>query len=385
VSDGRVLVVTNDFPPRRGGIETMVASLCRGLPADRVVVHSARMRGSTEVDEACGFPVVRDPSRVLLPTPRVAERVRETARRYDCDRVVFGASAPLGLLADGLRDAGRRDEIADLHRVVALTHAHEAWWARVPGARGRLRRIGEDVDTLTYVSDFGRRQVERALSRQAAGRMVRLSPAVDPRVFRPGLDGSAVRRRLGLGLEAPVVLSAARLVARKGQDALIAAMPTVREKHPNAALLLVGSGPAEPRLRRQANRVAPGAVHFLTDVPWERMPEVYAAADVFALACHTRLGGLQPEGFPTVCLEAAAAGLPVVVGRSGGAPETIVDGETGYVVDGRDERELATRVQTLLADGDLRRRMGERGQEWVEDHWSTHHAVRTLADLLDLT
>ena len=165
---GRILVVTNDYPPRRGGIESFVFSLCAGLPAAGVVVYTARLPGSPKVDAPAPDPVLRDRTGMLLPTQRAARAVRDAMVDHGCDRVVFGASAPLGLLAGGLRAAGAR-------RIVALTHGHEVWWSKTPGAQSLLRRIGREVDVLTYVSEFCRAQIATSLRPGDARRMVRLS------------------------------------------------------------------------------------------------------------------------------------------------------------------------------------------------------------------
>lgn len=372
----KVLFVTNDFPPRRGGIESFVSSLCAGLPPDEIVVYTASMTGAPVHDSRLGFPVIRDQSRQLLPTPRVARAVQDAVRRYGCDRVVFGAAAPLGLLARDLRGLGVR-------RMVGLTHGHEVWWAKTPGTRQLMRRIGDDVDVLTFVSDYCKREIAGALSRTAAQRMVRLSPGVDVARFEPRPDGSSVRRHAGLAPGQPVVLAAARLVARKGHDMLLRAWPRVLRRVPDAALLIVGDGPSEPRLRRLAARLAVAdQVHFATGVPWDQMPTVYSAADVFALPCRTRLGGLEPEAFGIVYLEAAAAGLPVVVGASGGAPETVVDGATGYLVDPVDTGQIAERVVSLLIAPAEAAVMGAAGRAWVAERWPTGRAVQTLQQLL---
>lgn len=380
MNGGRVLVVTNDFPPRVGGIESFVFSLCGGLPPGRLVVYTAAMAGA-EIDAKLPYPVIRDSSRILLPNPRVASAVRRVAHDHGCDRVLFGAAAPLGLLARGLRATGAR-------RVIGLTHGHEVWWSKTPGARAVLRRIGDDVDVLTYVSDFCRSQISRALSPAAGGRMVRLSPGVDTSVFRPDIDGDSA----GLPTELAhreterIVLAASRLVARKGHDVLISAMPAILAACPDAVLLVVGDGPQNARLRWLAERTGvAGSVRFLPGVPWQRMPRVYAAADVFALPCRTRLHGWEPEALGIVFLEAAAAGLPVVVGASGGAPETVSDGETGYVVDPRDVDEVAARIVRLLDRSADAAEMGRRGRERVQSLWSADRALQTLRELLDLS
>ena len=373
----RTLVVTNDFPTRRGGIETFVLSLCQQLPADEVVVYTAAMSGGTSYDAKLAFPVHRDPTSVLLPTPRVGARVERVLRETGCDRVLFGASAPLGLLAGRMRAAGAE-------RVVALTHGHEVWWARAPGARQVLRRIGDGCDVLTYVSAWCRDRIAPALSPAAAARMQRLSPGVDPERFHPGCGGAEVRRRWGIPPEAPVVVCTARMVRRKGQDLLIEAWPGVLDVVPDARLLLVGDGPHRRALQQQASRLGAAArsVVFTGSVPWAGMPAHTDAGDVFAMPCRTRLGGLEPEAFGIVSLEAAACGLPVVIGNSGGAPETVLDGETGYVVPGGDAATVTTRLIGLLASPHLARGMGRLGRERVVRDWTWHRAGARLADVL---
>ena len=372
---GKVLVITNDFPPRLGGIESFVYTLCGSLPSSEVVVFTSRMAGAGQVDRALDYPVVRDRSRVLVPTPRVGRAVRSIAREYGCDRVLFGAAAPLGLLAPRLRQAGIR-------RLVALTHGHEVWWAALPGARAALRRIGDGVDVLTYVSEFCREHISPALSAPAAARMVRLSPEVDVVRFTPQADGDPWRRRWQVG-DRPVVLSAARLVARKGHDTLLRAWPRVLSACPDALLVIVGDGPMRPVLQRTVQREGLSAsVRMVPGVPWSQMPGVYAAADVFALPCRTRLLGLQPEAFGIVFLEAAASGLPVVAGASGGVPETVLDGRTGYVVGPRDLDQLVRRIVSLLSSPATAAAMGARGRREVSAHHGCGHSARVLRDLL---
>lgn len=176
----RTLIVTNDFPPRRGGIESFVRAL-----ADRlgdVVVYTASMPGDAETDAALGYPVIRDRSGTLLPTKRVRDAVVATFTEHGCDRVLIGSSVPLGLLAPALRAAGAT-------RIVAVTHGHEVWWSRLPGTRQALRRVGDAVDVLTDISDWTRAQIGRALSAQGRAKQTRLAPGVDTEAFRPGRAG----------------------------------------------------------------------------------------------------------------------------------------------------------------------------------------------------
>jgi len=369
---GRTLVVTNDFPPRVGGIESFVLEMARRMPPDSVVVHTARQPGDAAFDAGLEFPVVRDPARLMLPTPAITSRAVRIARDLGCDSVWFGAAAPLGLMAGALR---RR---AGVRRTVATTHGHEVWWAKTPGARRLLRRIGETNDVLTYLGEFTRGRIAAALSPAAAARMVQLTPGVDVDAFHPGIDGGPVRRRYGLG-ERPVVVCVSRLVKRKGQDMLIRSLPLIRRSVPDAAVLIVGDGPeSRPLEQLAASLGVAGDVVFAGAHPWSELPPFIAAGDVFCMPTRTRKAGWEVEGLGIVYLEASAMGLPVVAGSSGGAPDAVRDGETGYVVDGRSTIDIADRVSQLLLDDYLSAEMGAAGRAWVEQNWRWDHVVTRL-------
>jgi phosphatidylinositol alpha-1,6-mannosyltransferase len=370
----RTLIVTNDFPPRRGGIQSFVHALATRLPAGTVTVYAPAWKGAAEFDARQSFPVIRHPTSLMLPVPAVSRRAAAIAREHGCDTVLFGAAAPLGLITPALRKAGVR-------RAVALTHGHEAGWAALPGARTLLRRIGDEVDVVTYLGEYFRVRLARALSPEAASRMVRLAPGVDVTFFRPGAGGAAVRDRLGL-TGRPVVACVSRMVPRKGQDTLITAWPEIRAKVSGAVLLLVGDGPYAPALKRLAGRLNVGDdVIFTGPVPWPELPGYYDAADVFAMPCRTRRGGLDVEGLGIVYLEASATGLPVIGGDSGGAPDAILDGETGYVVNG--QTGVADRVTELLSDPARARAMGEKGLAWVDREWREELPAARLSAILD--
>lgn len=358
----RTLVVTNDFPPRPGGIQTFVHGLAARHPPDSLVVYAPAWRGAAAFDARQPFAVARHPTSLMLPEPAVLRRAGEVARAEGCTSVLFGAAAPLGLLAPALRRRG-------VERFVALTHGHEAGWAALPGARQVLRRIGDAVDTVTYLGEYTRARLAHALSAGASARMAWLAPGVDGAVFRPGSGGDEVRARLCLG-DRPVVVCVSRLVPRKGQDVLIRAWPQVLRAVPGAALLLVGGGPYRSALVRMASDLGvDGAVRFTGSVPWERLPAYYDAGDVFAMPCRTRRFGLDVEGLGIVYLEASASGLPVIAGNSGGAPDAVLDGRTGRVVDGRSPSAVAEAVGGMLRDPERARTMGEAGRDWTERMW----------------
>ncbi|GHF62239.1 glycosyltransferase family 4 protein [Streptomyces thermodiastaticus] len=378
----KTLIVTNDFPPRPGGIQAFLHNMALRLDPGRLVVYASTWKRGREGAEATAafdaeqpFTVVRDRTTMLLPTPDATRRATELLREHGCTSVWFGAAAPLGLMAPALRRAGAE-------RLVATTHGHEAGWAQLPVARGLLRRIGQSTDTLTYLGEYTRSRIAGALTEQAAARMVQLPPGVDEKIFHPDAGGDEVRARLGL-TDRPVVVCVSRLVRRKGQDTLIRAMPRILAAEPDTVLLIVGGGPYERDLRRLARETGVDAsVRFTGSVPWEELPAHYGAGDVFAMPCRTRRGGLDVEGLGIVYLEASATGLPVVAGDSGGAPDAVLDGETGWVVRGGSPEEAADRIVALLRDPALRRRMGERGRRWVEEKWRWDLLAERLEDLL---
>lgn len=378
----KTLIVTNDFPPRPGGIQAFLHNMALRLEPERLVVYASTWKRGQEGAEATAafdaeqpFTVVRDATTMLLPTPAATRKAVGLLREHGCTAVWFGAAAPLGLMAPALRKAGAE-------RLVATTHGHEAGWAQLPASRQLLGRIGESTDTITYLGEYTRSRIAGALSPEAAARMVQLPPGVDEKVFHPGSGGAEVRERLGL-TDRPVVVCVSRLVPRKGQDTLILAMPRILARQPDAVLLIVGGGPYEKDLRRLARETGvTDSVRFTGAVPWSELPAHYGAGDVFAMPCRTRRGGLDVEGLGIVYLEASATGLPVVAGDSGGAPDAVLDGETGWVVRGGSPEEAADRIVALLDDPELRQNMGERGRQWVEEKWRWDLLAEKLRALL---
>jgi phosphatidylinositol alpha-1,6-mannosyltransferase len=376
----RVLLVTNDFPPRRGGIQSYLQDLVGELvrrEEHTLTVYAPKWKDSDDYDAQArdtGYEVVRHPGTLMLPEPSVAARMRRLIRSHDIETVWFGAAAPLALLTPLARGAGAR-------RVLASTHGHEVGWSMLPMARTALRRIGADTDVVTFISHYTRRRFASAFGPHAA--LEHLPPGVDTDRFAPDPAARAeLRARYGLG-ERPVVVCLSRLVPRKGQDMLIRALPQIRERVCGAALVIVGGGPYASTLQRLAQRhgVAEHVV-FTGGVPSAELPAHHALADVFAMPCRTRGAGLDVEGLGIVYLEASATGVPVVAGRSGGAPETVLDGETGVVVDGNDVEAIGSAVSGLLANPQRAAAMGAAGRQWVLDRWQWRTQAGRLAELL---
>ena len=370
----RTLLVTNDFPPRAGGIQSYVQALAERMPAGDLVVYAPAWPGAAEFDARQQFEVVRHPGSLMLPVPPVARRAVDLVKRHQAKAVWFGAAAPLALLTPTLRRAG-------VVRAVASTHGHEVGWSMLPVSRQALRVIGNNVDVVTYVSKYARDRISAALGPMAA--LEYLPPGVDTEVFRPDPTGrSRIREAIGLG-DRPVVVCISRLVARKGQDVLIRALPEILRSVADAVLLVVGDGPDRDSLRRLAVQLdVQDSVIFAGAVPWLELPAHYAAGDVFAMPCRTRGKGLDVEGLGIVFLEASAMGLPVVAGDSGGAPEAVRERETGVVVDGRDVPAVAHAVAGLLGDRARARRWGDTGRDWIARRWNWQRSADRLASLL---
>jgi phosphatidylinositol alpha-1,6-mannosyltransferase len=373
----RVLLVTNDFPPRRGGIQNYLQSFVDNLVdagSHTVTVYAPKWKGCEDFDRAAAYEVVRHPTTLMLPEPSVVGRMKRLVKEHNTDTVWFGAAAPLALLAPQARDAGAP-------RVIASTHGHEVGWSMLPLARNALRRIGSSTDVVTYISDYTRSRFAAAFGPDAA--LEHLPPGVDVDRFQPDEVARArLRARYKLG-NRPLVVCVSRLVPRKGQDMLIRALPAIRQRVRGAALVVVGGGPHRTSLRRLAHSFGVAEHVVFTDgVPSEELPAHHAMADVFAMPCRTRGAGLDVEGLGIVYLEASASGIPVVAGRSGGAPETVRDGETGVVVDGWDLGAIAAAVGDLLADPDRAAGMGAAGRQWAIDNWQWRTRAARLSELL---
>ncbi|MBW3604204.1 MAG: glycosyltransferase family 4 protein [Actinobacteria bacterium] len=360
----RPLLVTNDFLPDVGGIQQYVAQIAARM--DHVGVFAPAHHDAA--DSTLRYPVWRGPRPYLWPTASTLRALRRTIAEHRATVVVFMAPAPLTPLgpATGLPWA-------------ACSHGAELVLpARLPGVRRILATLLGRADRLYAVSAYTA-AVLRDLVGAAGPPVDLLRNGVDLERFHPGVDATSVRERHRLG-PAPVVVTVGRLVPRKGQDRLIAAMPKVRETLPGARLLIVGDGRDRRRLERLAARHAPEAVVFTGGVEWSQLPAYYRAGDVFAHPNRSRWRGLEQEGFGVVFLEAQASGLPVIAGRSGGSPEALDHPTTGLLVDGRDSGQIADAIATILTDRDRAARMGREARRWVDAQWSWDTIVQRFVD-----
>ena len=361
----KILLVTNDLGPRSGGIETFILGLLAKLDGSEVVIYTSAQDGSAEFDadlvKRFGVVICRDRTKILLPSPRVTRQVKSVLRSYGCETVWFGAAAPLGLMAPALRRAGAK-------RVVGLTHGHEVWWAKVPFFNLALRRIGNSSDVLTYLGEFTKSEIAKAVGKRVE--LTQIAPGISTDFFTPGAKSEALLKKYELSSR-PTLICVGRLVHRKGQDKLILAMPEILKSIPNAQLLIVGSGPREAHLRKLiANLNLSSSVKLSGRVTYNDLPAHIRLGDVFAMPSRSRFLGLEVEGLGIVYLEASSCGLPVIAGNSGGAPDAVSINETGLVVDGTNTGEIAEACIKLLADPKLSKELGANGRRWAVANWN---------------
>ena len=361
-----ILVITNDFGPRTGGIETFVMGLLERIIDHKVVVFTSQQGDTSEYDQQWfkkfGVQVIRDRSKILLPSLRVAKRAKEIAQMHNIEVVVFGAAAPLALMAPKLRKAGAK-------KIIALTHGHEVWWARIFPFNLAMKRIGNSVDHLTYLGEFTRQAISRSLSQKSIDSMVKIAPGIDTSHFSPQADAN--QRRTELGLESKkIIISVGRLVHRKGQDKLIQAFPTIVREIPSAHLLIVGEGPYRAHLEKLVEKLSLKAnVTFVGRIFYNDLPSYLSASDVFVMPSRSRFFGLEVEGLGIVYLEASACAIPVVAGVSGGAPDAVQEGITGLCVDGTNIGQIAEAVIHICSDSKRATKMGLAGRNWVIEQW----------------
>ena len=369
----RHLLVTNDFPPKLGGIQSYLWELWRRLPADDVAVHTTPHQSAAEFDAEQAYAVTRSREPWLLPTRAVARRVERLAADHRAELVVWDPALPVGLAAPRL----------DRPYAVVLHGAEVTVPGRLPGSRSLLRRVLRHAALVVCAGRYPAAEAERAAGCSLPVLLV--PPGVDTHRFRPLDDSerSEVRAELDLPVDAPLIVSVSRLVPRKGMDTLVHAAARLNRTVPDLVVAIAGSGRDRTRLEGLVSSTG-APVRLLGRVPDELLPGLYGAGDVFSMPCRKRWGGLEQEGFGIVFVEAAAAGVPSVAGDSGGAAEAVVDGETGFVV----RRpwvptDVADALASLLADDRRRVEMAGRARQRAETEFSYDVLAVRLRDGID--
>jgi phosphatidylinositol alpha-1,6-mannosyltransferase len=374
----RHLLVTNDFPPKVGGIQNYLWDLWQRLdPSSFVVLTASSDDGAAAFDAeqaARGVHIERVPGPILfLPTPGAREAVRRCAQQHGVDLVLFDPALPLGLLGPRL----------GLPYGVILHGAEVTVPGRLPGTRAALAHVLRGAQLVLSAGSYPAAEARRAVPDLAAS-VVDIPPGVDVAAIEPlkAADRRAARSRLGLPVAGPLVASVSRLVPRKGMDVLIEAAGRLAPTYPDLVVAIAGGGREATQLERLAG-ASPVTVRMLGRVSDEDRAALLGAADVFVMACRTRWLGLEQEGFGIVFLEAAAAGVPQVAGDSGGAAEAVLDGVTGLVVSSpEDPGSVAQALRGLLADPALRRRMGRAARKRVQESFDNDVLASRLADAL---
>ena len=366
------LLATNDFPPKIGGIQSLLWEWWRRLPADRFAVLTSPYKGAAEFDAQQTFRVERTREPVLLPHPPMVRRINRLAAEFGADLVALDPAVPLGLVGPSL----------ELPYDVVLHGAEVTVPGRLPGSRQALAMVLRRARHVISAGEYAAREAERAAGRELP--ITVLPPGVDTERFRPLDDRQRLQARRDLGLPegAELIVAVSRLVPRKGFDVAIRAAAALCDARPDLLLAISGRGRDETRLRRLAAQLhAP--VRFLGRIPNADLPRLYACADLCTMACRTRWGGLEQEGFGIVFVEAAACGTPQVAGRSGGAAEAVVDGETGLVVDRPDDwRQVAAAFEALLDDPARREKMRTASRERAVRDFSYDLLAQRLGEAL---
>jgi phosphatidylinositol alpha-1,6-mannosyltransferase len=369
----RHLLVTNDFPPKHGGIQSYLWELWRRLPPDDVTVLTTAYPGAREWDAAQSFRVEREGAKVLLPSRRFARRIDALADHVNAATVILDPALPLGLIGPHLR-----------HRYGLVLHGAEVTVpGRLPIARLALRRVLRGAEVIIAAGGYPLAEAERAAGRRLPATII--PPGVDVGRFSPLPDDmrTATRDRFGLPTGTPVVLGLSRLVPRKGFDTLLRASGELSRQGRELVVAIAGGGRDRTRLERIATEVGAPA-RFLGRVDDDALPQLFGSADIFAMLCRNRWFGLEQEGFGMVFLEAAAAGVPQIAGASGGAADAVVDGETGVVVDPPDDVGAVTRALGLLLDDhSIHQRMSEAGRRRAVQEFSHDMLVGRLRATLD--
>ena len=363
------LLVTNDFPPKVGGIQSYLWELWRRLDVETFAVLTTPYAGMDRFDAEQPFEIIRDPARVLLPTRAQIRRVNEHAARIGADLVLLDPVLPIGFIGPRL----------DRPYGVVVHGAEVTVAAQSRIGRAAMSKVLRGAQLVVAAGSYPAAEAVRVAGRPLPSVVV--PPGVDIGRFRP-LDIAARREarcQFGLPIDAPVVVSVSRLVPRKGMDVLIEASARLRATFPDLVVAVGGTGRDRRRLERLVHDTdAP--VRFLGKVADEDLPTLYGSADVFAMLCRNRWAGLEQEGFGIVFLEAAACGVAQIAGDSGGVADAVVDGTTGLVVtDPRSIGDATAALRRILGNDVWRRQLGDAARDRAVEHFAYPVLATSLA------
>ncbi len=369
-----MILVSNDFPPKVGGIQNYLYELWSRLPLSDTRVITTKYKGAGEFDKRQTFDIERY-SKILWPTPKLASHVNAVVRELKSDAVLIDPLLPTGLLTSRIDNAAK----------ILIIHGAEV---TVPGriypTRHLIKKAARDCDVVISAGNYAARELVRSLGQPI--NLVRIPPGVDTKTFSPPTREQKLLARQQLCLElnidesSRIILSTSRIVPRKGFDVGISSLADLEK---DIHLVIIGKGRDQKRLVALADkRGVSDRVHFLGSVSLTKLVSTYHAADLFMMLCRDRWASLEAEGFGIVFLEAAACGLPVIAGRSGGSAEALLHGRSGYVVDPESVSEIRDRIRSILDDDNTREVFGREGRNFVEHDHSYDYLATLLLPLV---
>jgi phosphatidylinositol alpha-1,6-mannosyltransferase len=366
------LLVTNDFPPKVGGIQNLLWEWWRRLPPDSFAVLTSPLPGAESFDAAQAFEIRRVREPWLLPHPLMVRRINQMAREIGADFVVLDPAVPLGIVGPRL----------ELPYMVVLHGAEVTVPGRLPLSRLVLSRVLKNAEHIIAAGEY-----PAAEARRAGGDALPITvipPGVDTQRFRPLSDEErkTSRGEFGVSEDAELIVGVSRLVPRKGFDTLIEVAAALRISRPRLQVLIGGSGRDAKRLQKLIDKLG-APVRMLGRVSDEQLPRLYGCADVSAMLCRSRWGGLEQEGFGIVFSEAASCGVPQIAGKSGGAADAVLEGLTGKVVQNpSDTAQVSNTVNQLLDDAFLRSLMSVASRERALSTFDYNVLTKSLAQVL---
>jgi len=367
------ILITNDFPPKVGGIQSYLWELWRRLPVANFYVYTTPFPGDREFDSEQPFRTVRSTSKVLLPTPNINRNVQKLRKDIEAELIVWDPAFPLGVVAPRSRTP----------YALVLHGAELAIPGKIPILKSFLANTLKKASLIICAGNYPAEEAER-IAKQSLPLAI-IPPGVDIERFRPAtpLEKEKIRKDLEIPNTSPVLLTLTRLVPRKGIDILIKAVKILKKDYPELLLLIAGSGRDLQRLKDLA-KDSKETIRFLGEISEAALPDLYRASDIFCMPCRSRWGGLEQEGFGIVFLEAAASGIPQIAGKSGGSADAVLNNETGLVINNpKDPRQLAQSIEKLLKDSEKLKRMGLDARKRTEDYFSYDQLSKSLIDALD--
>ncbi|MDG2352587.1 MAG: glycosyltransferase family 4 protein [Acidimicrobiales bacterium] len=369
----RHVLITNDFPPKVGGIQSYLWELWRRLPAEDFYVYTTPFQGDREFDSGQHFRTVRSANKVLLPTPNINRNVQKLRQDIEAELIVWDPAFPLALSAVRSR----------IPYALVLHGAELAIPGKMPVVKSLLANTLKKASLVICAGNYPAEEAER-IAKQSLPIAI-IPPGVDVERFCPAtsLEKEKIRKDFGIPRTSPVLLALTRLVPRKGIDVLIQAVKVLKKDYPELLLLIGGTGRDLKRLKDLA-KDSEKSIRFLGEISEEDLPELYRMSDIFCMPCRSRWGGLEQEGFGIVFLEAAASGVPQIAGKSGGSADAVSNNETGFIIDNpKDPRQLAQSIKTLLQNSEKLERMGLDARKRAENHFSYDQLSKSLIEAID--